>query len=44
VVDKAVEGVVGRYTENTMWYIVGGIALIIGGAAFLLKGCCKSKE
>ncbi|MBA2727463.1 MAG: DUF3185 family protein [Parachlamydiaceae bacterium] len=44
VTEKVVEGVAGRYTENTMWYILGGIAMIIGGAAFMVKGCCKPKE
>lgn len=42
--EKVVEGVSGRYTENTMWYIVTGVAMIIGGV-FAVKGfCCKNKE
>lgn len=44
VPEKVMEGVTGRYTEHTMWYIIGGIALIVGGAALVLcKGCCKGK-
>lgn len=31
--EQVVEGVSGRYTENTMLYIFGGIAMIIGGGA-----------
>ncbi len=31
--EKVMENVVGRYTEHTMWYIIGGIAMIIGGGA-----------
>ena len=41
--EKVVEGVSGRYTENTMWYIITGLAMIIGGV-FAFKGCCKNKE
>lgn len=44
VTEKVVEGVSGRYTENTMWYIIGGIALIVGGVAAAFSGCCKGKE
>jgi len=33
VTEKVMEGVSGRYTDQTMWYILGGIALIVGGAA-----------
>ncbi len=38
VTEKVVEGVSGRYTDNTMWYILIGIAMIIGGGAFFLRG------
>lgn len=33
VSEKVVEGVSGRYTEHTMLYIVGGLAMMVGGAA-----------
>ena len=29
--EKVHEGVTGRYTDSTTWYIVGGIAAIVGG-------------
>jgi uncharacterized membrane protein YidH (DUF202 family) len=29
--EKIVEGVTGHYTSTTVWYIVGGIVLIVGG-------------
>lgn len=29
--EKVVGEVTGRYSDQTMWYIVGGIALIAGG-------------
>lgn len=30
--EKVINEVTGHYTDKTMWYIIGGIALIIGGA------------
>ena len=30
--EKIVDEVTGHYTDKTMWYIVGGIAMIVGGA------------
>lgn len=43
VTEKVVEGVTGHYTEKTMWYIIGGIALIIGGGALVFfSRCCKN--
>ncbi len=43
VVEKVVEGVSGRYTEHTMWYIIGGAAMLLGGGALSLCGgkCCN---
>ena len=38
VTEKVVEGVSGRYTNDTMWYIVSGIAMIVGGGALALIG------
>ena len=38
ITEKVVEGVSGRYTEHTMWYIIGGIAMIIGGACLSFTG------
>lgn len=35
VTEKVVEGVTGRYTSNTMLYILGGIALVVGGGALV---------
>jgi uncharacterized membrane protein YidH (DUF202 family) len=38
VTEKVVEGVTGRYTDNTMWYIISGIAMIVGGGVLALIG------
>lgn len=36
--EKVVQNLFGRYTSNTMLYIIGGIALIAGGAALAYFG------
>lgn len=36
--EEVLEAVSGRYTEHTMMYILGGVALIAGGIALLIKG------
>ena len=37
--EKVVETVSGRFTQHTMWYIIGGITLIVAGLALtFLKG------
>lgn len=42
VTEKVVEGVSGKYTEHTMWYIIGGIAMIVAGVALAFRNrCCK---
>ena len=39
--EKVVENISGRFTSNTMWYIIGGIALIVGGGALAFFGSSK---
>lgn len=41
ITEKVVEGVSGRFTDQTMWYILGGIAMILGGGALACGRCCK---
>lgn len=37
--EKVVEGISGRFTSNTMWYIIGGVALIaFGGVLAFFRG------
>lgn len=42
VADTVKEGFTGRYTDKTMWYLIGGAALAIGGAALTMRGGGKS--
>lgn len=36
--EKVIENLSGRFTSKTMWYIIGGIALIVGGGALAFFG------
>ncbi len=36
--EQIVEGFTGRFTKQTMAYLIGGIAAIVGGAALALWG------
>ncbi len=38
VTEQVIEGVSGRYTANTMWYIIGGVAMTLGGIAIAIFG------
>lgn len=44
VTERIVEGFTGKYTDQTTWYLMGGIAAIVGGAALFLFGKrCSTK-
>jgi uncharacterized protein DUF3185 len=36
--EQIVEGFTGRFTNQTMAYLIGGIAAIVGGAALTIWG------
>jgi drug/metabolite transporter (DMT)-like permease len=36
--DQVSEGLTGRFTDRTMWYIIGGIALGVLGAVLMFVG------
>ena len=36
--EQVVEGFTGRFTNQTMAYVIGGVAAIVGGAALALWG------
>ena len=38
VSDSVSEGFTGRFTDKTMWYLIGGAALAIGGASLVFVG------
>jgi len=38
VADRVSDTFTGRFTQTTTWYIIGGIAAMIGGAAMLFMG------
>jgi hypothetical protein len=38
VADTVKEGFTGKYTDSTMWYLLGGIALVIVGGAVAFFG------
>jgi LPXTG-motif cell wall-anchored protein len=37
-VEQLSEALTGRYTQNTMWYLIGGIAGVVVGGALLYRG------
>lgn len=37
-VDQISEALTGRFTDNTMWYLVGGLIGVVSGVALLLRG------
>lgn len=41
--DQVSEAVTGRFTDKTMWYIIGGIGLAVVGVLMSLMGV-KSKN
>lgn len=36
--DKVVQGVTGRYTQKTLWFLIGGGTLILMGGLILIVG------
>lgn len=36
--EQLMEGVTGRYTDETMWYLIGGAASIVGGIVLAVFG------
>ena len=37
-VDQISETLVGRYTDETIWYLIAGIAGVVGGVLLMLFG------
>jgi hypothetical protein len=36
--DQMSEALTGRFTGNTMWYLLGGIVAVVVGAGLLFRG------
>lgn len=37
-VDQVANALTGRYTDNTMWYLIAGAALLVAGAVTTVIG------
>ena len=37
-VEQLSEALTGRYTDNTMWYMIGGVVAVVAGIALLVRG------
>lgn len=35
--DQVAETFTGRFTDETMWYLIAGVASVVGGGVLLLK-------
>jgi hypothetical protein len=44
VTDTVKEGLTGRFTDKTMWYIVGGAAMAVLGGALTLFGGGRARN
>jgi preprotein translocase subunit YajC len=40
--DQMSEALTGRFTGNTMWYLLGGIVAVVVGAGMLYRGSIQS--
>lgn len=40
-VDQMSEALTGRYTGNTMWYLLGGIVGVVAGVGLLYRGFAR---
>ncbi|KPQ05620.1 MAG: Protein of unknown function (DUF3185) [Rhodobacteraceae bacterium HLUCCA12] len=40
--DQMSEALTGRFTGNTMWYLLGGIVAIVAGAGLLYRGSVRT--
>ncbi|MDZ7711390.1 MAG: DUF3185 family protein [Roseovarius sp.] len=41
-VEQISEALTGRFTGNTMWYLVGGVIGIVAGGALLIRGLASA--
>lgn len=36
--ERIVEGFMGRFTNQTMWFLIGGVAAVVGGLGLSIWG------
>lgn len=36
--DQVSEALTGRFTGNTMWYLIGGVIAVVAGGALFFRG------
>jgi hypothetical protein len=41
-VEQVTEALTGRYTSNTMWFLIGGLVGVVTGAALLFWGSYRN--
>jgi hypothetical protein len=41
--ERIVEGVTGHFTNQTMWYLIGGVAAVVGGLGLSIWGGGRAK-
>jgi len=41
-VDQVTEAMTGRFSGNTMWFMIAGIVGVVAGAALLLQGLFRA--
>ena len=41
-VEQISEALTGRFTGNTMWYLVGGVIGVVAGGALLFRGLASA--
>lgn len=44
VADNVKEGLTGRFSDKTMWYLLGGAALAVAGGAMTLFGGGRTRS
>ncbi len=37
-VEQLADALTGSYTNRTMWYLIGGIAAVVGGGLLVMRG------
>ncbi len=42
--ERVVEGVTGHFTNQTMWFLIGGIAAMVGGVALTFWSSWRATE